>query len=207
MIEKRFADGVVELRDKESRRVEGYALVFGSESRDLGGMVEVIAPGSLDGVLADSDVKCWLNHDESRGVLARRRGENVPQSEAGNTLQLEVDDNGLYYAFDAPHTALGDELLEGLRRGDISQSSFAFTVEEDKWERMEDGRAKRTILKFARLYDVSPVYEPAYYATSVDRRGLEELEEKEAEAAEAAKQAAEAELKQYYEEFKAKMNL
>ena len=164
MIEKRFADGVVELRDKESRRVEGYALVFGSESRDLGGMVEVIASGSLDGVLADSDVKCWLNHDESRGVLARRRG-------------------------------------------DISQSSFAFTVEEDKWERMEDGRAKRTILKFARLYDVSPVYEPAYYATSVDRRGLEELEEKEAEAAEAAKQAAEAELKQYYEEFKAKMNL
>lgn len=211
MEERRYNE--LELRASEdSRRVEGYALVFGSESRDLGGVVEVIAPGSLDGVLDDSDVKCWLNHDPGRGVLARHRGENVPQAAAGNSLELEIDGKGLRYAFDAPNTELGNELLEGLRRGDISQSSFAFTVSEDKWERLEDGRAKRTIVKFARLFDVSPVYEPAYYGTSVqmDRRGLDDMEadekaKKEAEEQakkEAEQKAHEEEVKKYYDELK-----
>ena len=35
----------------ETRMVEGYAIVFGSESRDLGGFVEVIDAKALDGVL------------------------------------------------------------------------------------------------------------------------------------------------------------
>jgi HK97 family phage prohead protease len=187
--------------------VEGYALVFNSMSRDLGGVVEVIDPGALDGVLPDSDVKCWMNHDESRGALARCRGENVPQSPVGNSLELEVDDIGLRYGFDAPKTALGDELLEGLRRGDINQSSFAFTVKEDKWERMEDGMAKRTILKFDRLYDVSPVYEPAYYATSVemDKRGYDEMLAREENEKRKAEEARKAELADYYTNLKSQL--
>lgn len=185
-----------------SRRVEGYALVFDTMSRDLGGVFESIDPHALDGVLANSDVMCWLNHDQSRGALARCRGEQVPQSEAGNSLELEVDEIGLRYAFDAPKTALGDELLEGLRRGDINQSSFAFTVKEDKWERNEDGTARRTILKFERLYDVSPVYDPAYYGTDVklNKRGLEELEAREQKEREEAEEARKAELAAYFDE-------
>ncbi|MBQ4008719.1 MAG: HK97 family phage prohead protease, partial [Muribaculaceae bacterium] len=52
--------------DDDSRRIEGYALVFNSESRDLGGIIEVIEPSALEGVLDNSDVMCWLNHDSSR---------------------------------------------------------------------------------------------------------------------------------------------
>lgn len=48
--------------------------------------------------------------------------------------------------FEAPNTALGDELLEGLKRGDITSSSFAFTVGKDNWEKREDGSYLRTIV-------------------------------------------------------------
>lgn len=151
----------------ESRRVEGYAAVYNSRSEYLG-FYEEIAPGAFDGVIEKSDVLAPLNHDTSRGILARsRNGEG--------SLELTVDDKGLRYAFDAPKTALGDELLEGIRRGDITQSSFCFSIESEKWEELENGEYLRTILKVKRLYDVSPVYHPAYTDTSVAVRSLEAI--------------------------------
>ena len=54
----------------ESRLIEGYAIVFNSESNDLGGFQERINPDSLEGVIEKSDVLCLLNHNEDRGVLA-----------------------------------------------------------------------------------------------------------------------------------------
>lgn len=205
MKERRFCDKcITRAMGDDSRRVEGYALVFNSESRDLGGIIEVIDSHALDGVLPDSDVMCWLNHDSSRGALARRRGENVPQSAVGNSLELEIDDIGLRYAFDAPDTALGNELIEGLKRGDINQSSFAFTVKEDTWERLDDGMVLRTINKIERLYDVSPVYDPAYYGTSVelDRRGYDELLEREKKDREEKEAELKAEIADYYTELR-----
>ena len=35
----------------ESREVEGYALVFNKESRDLGGFTEIIEPEALEDIL------------------------------------------------------------------------------------------------------------------------------------------------------------
>lgn len=156
----------------ESRSVEGYAIVFNSLSNDLGGFYEIIDRNALDGVIDKSDVFCLLNHDSSRGILARcNRGMG--------SLTLSIDDKGLKYTFEAPKTALGDELLEGLRRGDINASSFAFTVDTDSWEKQEDGTYLRTIKSIKELFDVSPVYQPAYSATSVDTRGLDQLKTKE----------------------------
>lgn len=117
--------------DEESRHVEGYALLFNTDSQPMwgGDMIERIAPTALDGdILGKSDILCLMNHDERRGVLARSRmGQG--------SLKLEVDEKGLRYSFDAPNTALGNELIESLKRGDISESSFAFTVEDDNWEK------------------------------------------------------------------------
>lgn len=87
---------------------------------------------------------------------------------------LEVDDTGLKYRFEAPKTALGDELLEGLKRGDINTSSFAFTIEADKWEKRNDGTYLRKITKFKELFDVSPVYKEAYPDTSVALRKIKD---------------------------------
>lgn len=160
---------------EDSRNVEGYALLFNADSTPMGwggDWVEKIAPGALDEVLERSDVLCVLNHDESRGVLARWR-------KGPGSLKLEVDEKGLRYSFEAPNTVLGDELLEGIRRGDISASSFAFTVEDDEWIQRDSNTYERVIKRFGLLYDVSPVYRPAYEDTSVAVRSLGELKEKE----------------------------
>jgi hypothetical protein len=173
----------------ESRTVSGYAIVFNSDSNDLGGFIERIEPTSLDGVVEKSDVLCLLNHNEDRGVLARsNKGEG--------SLTLEIDEIGLKYTFEAPNTALGDELLEGLRRGDITTSSFAFTVGKDSWSKMEDGTYLRTINSINELFDVSPVYRAAYDATSVkaDSRGLDAIKQQEKE-----------ELANYYKELRSKL--
>lgn len=171
-IERRY---VAEVRkaedDPESRRVTGYAAVFGSSSLPLmdwdhGEFEEVIDRNAFAGVIEQSDVFAVLNHDNSRGVLGR-------SVNGTGSLSLSVDDHGLRYEFDAPRTALGDELLEGLRRGDITASSFAFSVQDERWEEQEDKTYKRTILKIGRLYDVSPVYNPAYPDTSVAQRSLD----------------------------------
>lgn len=163
----------VEFRnDPENRHIEGYGSVFNKRSLDLGGFTEVIAPGAFDEVIQNSDVKCYLDHNPQRGILARsRNGEG--------SLSLSVDEAGLKYSFDAPHTALGDEVIEGLVRGDYSQSSFAFTVGEETWSKEEDGRYLRTINKVNRLYDVSIVTDPAYPDTSVAMRSLDAFKETE----------------------------
>lgn len=167
MKELRYTQNPPEVRT-ESREVEGYALVWNSESVDLGGFTEIIDRNALDGVIEKSDVLCLLNHNTDKGVLAR-------SSFGTGSLKLEIDDKGLRYSFTAPNTALGDELLEGLRRNDITSSSFGFTVSKDSFEKRSDGSILRTVQKIEQLYDVSPVYYPAYQATSVDVRSYEEF--------------------------------
>lgn len=167
----------VEFRnDPDSRYIEGYGSVFNKRSLDFGGWIEIIAPGAFDGVIEESDVKCYLDHNPNRGILARSKN-------GSGSLSLKIDETGLNYSFDAPKTALGDEVVEGLKRGDYSQSSFAFTVKDQVWTKEDDGTILRTIVKVERLYDVSIVADPAYPDTSVALRSFNEftksLEERE----------------------------
>lgn len=155
--------------DEDSRKVEGYALLFDTPSDGLG-FEEVIERGALDGVIERSNVFALLNHDVRRGILARSKNGK-------GTLTLTVDTKGLRYSFEAPNTMLGNELLEHLKRGNISESSFAFAVDGETWEKKNDGTWKRTISKFEELYDVSPVYDAAYSKTTVYMRGKEQLEQ------------------------------
>lgn len=186
----------IELRDEqESRHIEGYGSVFNQRSVDLGGFQEVIAPGAFDGVIERSDVKCYLDHNPEKGILARSRNGK-------GSLSLELDERGLKYAFDAPHTNLGDEVVEGLKRGDYSQSSFAFTVESESWTKEEDGTYLRTINKIGGLYDVSIVANPAYEGTSVALRSLDAFKEEELAVAKEIAEQVEEERKEVEEEVK-----
>lgn len=171
MLERRSFD--IEFRSEDSRLVEGYASVFNSRSKDLGGFTEIIDPSAFEGVIEKSDVLALLNHDQDRGVLARSR-------KGVGSLTLNIDERGLYYSFEAPHTALGNELIEGLKRGDISTSSFAFTVSGEKWTKEEDGSYLRTITQIDKLFDVSPVYNEAYEDTTVALRSLDAVRAEEA---------------------------
>ena len=160
----------LELRmDGDKPTVVGYGAVFNSESNDLGGFREYIAPGAFDGRLED-DVRFLINHDANL-ILART---------TNGTLRLSVDEKGLRYEADMPNTSTARDLMELLKNGTISQSSFAFTVEEDSWE-IKDGMNIRTIDKVSRLYDVSSVTYPAYDAasSSVALRSMKEWQEKE----------------------------
>ena len=160
----------LELRmDGDKPTVVGYGAVFNSESNDLGGFREYIAPGAFDGRLED-DVRFLINHDANL-VLART---------TNGTLRLSVDEKGLRYEADMPNTSTARDLMELLKNGTISQSSFAFTVEEDSWE-VKDGMNIRTIDKVSQLYDVSSVTYPAYNSasSSVALRSMKEWQEKE----------------------------
>lgn len=198
--EIRNLKGVVKRAEGDSRRVEGVAVVFNSWSEDLGGFREKIAPGALDGVIERSDIFALLDHNRSRGILGRsKRGDQV-------SLQLEVREDGLHYAFDAPETALGNEVLSCLERGEIDGSSFAFTVLEDQWERNGD-TYERTITQIDELFDVSPVYSPAYTQTECDLRGLDALKAEERAAEErAAAEQKKIELGKYLADLKAEIN-
>ena len=169
VVEKRSYNG--EARAVEGRTVEGYASVFNSMSEDLGGFREIILPGAFKNALGD-DVRALYNHD-SNYLLART---------TSGTLELKEDDKGLYYRFDMPNTSYGNDLLELYRRGDLTQSSFGFTVEKDSW-RMEDGQHVRYIESVSSLFDVSPVVYPAYTAASSGLRSAEPHSEGEAEEA------------------------
>lgn len=171
-IEVRNISGNV-VRTDNSRHVEGYALIFNSRSEDLG-FYETIDRDAISQEMINScDVFALFNHNDEK-VLAR-------SNHGTGSLTLEVDDRGLHYAFDAPNTDLGDELLEYLTRGDITGSSFAFYVNWDDetsqtWEK-KNGIKYRTIHKIEYIHDVSPVFTPAYSATSVAKRSLDKCKE------------------------------
>lgn len=169
--ETRNTANLIKRSNAESRMVEGVAVVFNSDSQDLG-FIETIEPTAItEETIKNSDIFATLDHDKARGILARSRyGEG--------TLKLELRNDGLYYSFEAPNTQLGDELLSYLDRGELAGSSFAFVVDQndgDEWFRDEHNQLRRNIKKIYRLYDVSPVFEPAYLATDVTKRKLDEI--------------------------------
>jgi len=153
-----------------SRSIEGYGIVFNKESRDLGGFTELILPSAMDGIIRKCDIVALLNHDISRGVLAR-------STNGSGSLRLLVDTKGVKYGFEAPNFDLGNELVEGVRRGDIKASSFSFSVNRngERMERRRDGSYLRTISQFDQVLDMSPCYREAYQDTTVALRNLDEF--------------------------------
>ena len=161
-----------EVRAAGDRAIEGYGIVFNKWSVDLGGFREVILPEAIEGVLERSDVLALLNHDVNRGVLARC-------TQGKGSMTLKANEKGVRYNFNAPKYNLGDELLEGVERGDIRASSFAFTVAPggDQWDKNEDGTWNRTVKAFDKIFDMSMVYSPAYTDTTVAKRSLDAIKE------------------------------
>jgi len=162
--------------DADELRVEGYAAVFNQET-NLGFFREQIARGAFSDVMND-DVRLLLNHDGA--PLARTTNQ---------TLTLSVDDEGLRYEAILSDTTQGRDLYKMIQRGDITQSSFAFTIKGEEWDKETN---TRTITKVGRLLDVSPVTYPAYPQASVSARSkfeamAEEVNESVAEVREEVK--------------------
>lgn len=147
--------------DANEMIVEGRAIVYESPTvmYEIDGVryYEVITRGALDG--ADlKDVPFKYNHSDSVMVMARTRSK---------TLELIPDEQGLLVRAKLANTTTGRDLYELIRRGDVDKMSFAFTVENDEYDR--DTRTRR-ILKFKRIWDVSAVDTPAYQDTYISAR-------------------------------------
>lgn len=166
-IERRaFAiDGLsIETRDGKSPELVGHAAVFGQLSEDLGGFREQIMPGAFADAITTDDVRALFNHDPNF-VLGRNRAK---------TLELSEDVRGLAIRIAMPETqTIRDLVVEPIKRGDITQMSFQFSVRPggQDWAKNDQGQNIRT-LKKVRLYDISPVTYPAYPQTDIAVREL-----------------------------------
>lgn len=160
----------IEQRDAEtaSRTITGYAAKFDVWSEPIMGWFrEKIAPGAFDVCDLQDVIMCFNHRDDA--ILGRT---------TSGTLRLAIDEVGLRFSFEAPNTTLGNDMLELVRRGDISKCSFRFGVAEDAWVYADEQNSlevdERTILKFSRVVDVSLVVFPAYPDTEASVRRLEE---------------------------------
>jgi len=163
----------VELRaykteEEESRMlVEGYAIVFNSESRDLGGFTEVVKEDALDKALErNTDVLALYGHDY----------QNVLGRQSADTLQLKKDERGIKFTLDLPNTQLGRDVYTLVERGDLKGNSFGFTVEKDSWDKKGE-KVIRTIEQVRDLFEISIVSLPAYEATELTKRSYEDFTE------------------------------
>lgn len=168
--------------DNDEKKICGYAAVYGVRSVDLGGFVEELSPGCFDRCIAEGqDVRCLFNHDPNM-VLGRT---------VAGTCRIACDAHGLRYESDLADRQLDRDLKVSMKRGDITGSSFAFTVapDGDSWRQEESGLIVRTISRVDHLYDVSPVTYPAYQATEACVRARTMADARKAAVA-AADQAA-----------------
>ena len=162
-VEKRFVQADLEVRSEEGKPtvIEGYAAVFNDETVIGGAFAERVARSAFEG--ADmSNTVALFNHDM-----------NQPLARVGHGLELEVDERGLKYRFELGKQSYAKDLEENIRMGNVTTSSFGFTVKEDSWERRSDGLNIRTIEQVGLLFDVSPTTQGAYPTTEVGLRSME----------------------------------
>lgn len=193
-IERRYfesePDEVRFIEEENGKRyIEGVAAKYDVKSRPLrdergNTFIEVIKRGAFTEVLKQEglDVRALFNHN---------RNELLGRTSSG-TLEVWEDEIGLRYKLEIPNTTLGNDIRELVKRKDIFENSFAFSIAEDGQEFSKDaeGKTLREIKRIGGLYDVSLVTDAAYPSTEVALRELEQWEEKQKE--EESKRAKEA---------------
>ena len=165
----------VETREDGTTTISGYAAVYhrsedaGTQYQLMDSYYERIKPGAFDRALAEKqDVRALFNHDANH-VLGRT---------TSGTCRLSCDSVGLRYEVDLPNTQVARDLAESVSRGDVSGSSFAFSVDKEgqQIERAKDGMTYRNIVD-ADLFDVSVVTYPAYESATSGIRSAENVQE------------------------------
>lgn len=160
----------VEKRDDAPDKLSGYAIVFNVLSEPIFGLFkERVMPEALEKTLKEDDQLCLWGHD-AMYVLGRK---------SANTLDLRVDDKGLYFEVTPPNTNWARDLVESVHRGDINQMSFGFKVFDERWIQdketiKEHGMPIREILGI-KLYEISIVSFPAYSQSSVRNHNNEDM--------------------------------
>ena len=156
------------------RTIEGYAIVFGVESKLLAdywdAYREIIEPGAItEEELKGMDIKMTMYHNREK-LLAR-------SNKGVGKLNLSVDEVGVKYSFEAPDTVDGNTALELVKRGDLVGSSFMYWTDEANnvyYEKMDDGTLLRHVKKISEVMDMTIAADPAYNETTVTAREVEQ---------------------------------
>lgn len=142
--------------------VEGYAVVFDTPATHYG-FTEIIDRNAFAG--ADmKDVPMRYNHNDNWLIIARTRN---------NSLQLTVDDKGLYIRAELIDTQTNKDVYKSIEAGLLDKMSFAFTTARAEWNYDTD---TRRVMQIEKLFDVSVVDTPFYDTTSIYARALDELD-------------------------------
>ena len=155
--------------ETDEMKIEGYFVVFNSETELYDGMYEEISDKAFANIDL-SDVRALADHDTAK-VLGRTKS---------NTLKLSVDDKGLYGEIIInKNDTEAVNLYERVKRQDIDQCSFGFNILNETMEQRADGTTKWTITEIE-LFEVSVVTFPAYADTAVEARSeqMKQLEKR-----------------------------
>lgn len=151
--------------DDNKPSIEGYFAVFGSTYDIAPGMSESIDPDAFQNALG-GDIRALTNHDTTL-VLGRTKA---------NTLTLKTDSHGLWGHIDInPNDGDAMNLYERVKRGDVDQCSFGFSIRSEDTDIGEDGSVHWTI-KDVELFEVSCCTFPAYEETNISARTAEREE-------------------------------
>lgn len=155
-----------ELRSENGgRRISGKAISFDTQSNDIG-FIEILHRGCISQELIDSSNIVFLyNHDYNQVIARTNKGKG--------TLNIDLRDDGVYFDLEVPNTTMGNDLLENIRLGNITQCSFGFNYanEEGAYKDEKIGDVwYRNVYKIGKLYDLSAVTYPAYDDTYVNAR-------------------------------------
>jgi uncharacterized protein len=155
-------DKVVIRSDSEGNEyVEGYGVLFNEWSKPLetsNGIKfrERINRSAFDG--ADMNDVFGLVHHNWNKVIGRTKS---------GTLELRMDDKGVFYSAKLPKTTIGNDLKEEITRGDITGSSFSYNKDaKADYQRGADGMIERTVTKINYIRDIGPTPSPAFINTS-----------------------------------------
>jgi Escherichia/Staphylococcus phage prohead protease len=141
--------------------IRGYGIVYNRLSEVLGFFREQIAPEAITRTLTeDVDLRALIDHNPT-ALLGRKKA---------GTLRVESDAHGLRVEIDPPNTTAGLDIVESIRRGDVSGMSFAFRTLADRWDETVEPPIRTVTDMLVR--EVSVVTFPAYPQTDVALRSL-----------------------------------
>lgn len=163
--------------EEDKKVIEGRAIVFNSESRELYEDNKEFNEIITNEALNESDFRsAYLTYNHSK--------DDVFATVRGKSLSTVIDDKGLLFRAVLNNTQKANDMYELVSRGDIAGLSFNMALSEKdyKYTRGADGKLKRTILKIRAIREISLIsglFEPAYPDTKVWARGLDEYLEDE----------------------------
>jgi uncharacterized protein len=173
-VERRFIRNV-ELRSRSGVSYSsagilgGYAVRWATNSGNLGGFIERIAPMCFSRSLAKgADVRALINHDPNLLIGRRSTG----------TLRLNENAHGLAFDCDVADTSYGRDLMKLVARGDMTAMSFAFVAGDTDWDSTTDPDTGQEVplrtIRSADISDISCVTYPAYETSSVGVRDFDD---------------------------------